>query len=178
MSFKSKPKLIAGLLIGGTLILVGAGAVAAALPAPNRMMQMMALARAQTVAASLSASPTSAAVTTRQTAPAPSTPGSPARTSTPVPTPSASVGRSQVTTAKPSPPESTSLPVKHPQKGSITYVVLPGDNLTVIAAWFKLHGYGDLYAANAKVIGADPNIIKPGERITIANGLATMSPAS
>jgi LysM repeat protein len=58
--------------------------------------------------------------------------------------------------------------------GPMTYTVQPGDTLSAIAAWFKLHGYGDLYAANAAVIGADPNLIRPGERITISSAGASV----
>lgn len=57
----------------------------------------------------------------------------------------------------------------------ITYVVKPGDTLFGIAQWFHLHGYGALYDANRSVIGADPNLIHPGQRITIANGHMTIS---
>lgn len=58
---------------------------------------------------------------------------------------------------------------------SLTYVVKPGDNLSVIAAWFKLHGYGSLYDWNKSVIGSNPNLIYPGERITISNGVMQLS---
>lgn len=60
-------------------------------------------------------------------------------------------------------------------KPPITYVVKQGDNLSVIAAWFKLHGYGDLYQANMSVIGDNPNLIFAGQRLTIANGTMTVS---
>lgn len=60
-------------------------------------------------------------------------------------------------------------------KAPVTYVVKPGDNLFVIAQWFHLHGYGALYDANRSVIGSDPNLIHPGQRITIANGHMTVS---
>ena len=66
-------------------------------------------------------------------------------------------------------------PAHHPvTKAPLTYTVRPGDTLFGIAAWFKLHGYGDLYAANAKVIGADPSLIRPGERITIGTRVMKM----
>lgn len=45
----------------------------------------------------------------------------------------------------------------------------PGDNFTVIAAWFHLHGYGVLYDANEAVIGANPSLIRPGQVITISS---------
>lgn len=54
------------------------------------------------------------------------------------------------------------------KKKPITYVVKPGDNLSSIAQWFHLHGYGALYQWNRKVIGGNPNLIFPGERITVS----------
>ena len=50
----------------------------------------------------------------------------------------------------------------------LTYVVKPGDNLTIIAAWFHQHGYGALYERNKAVLGANPDLIHPGQRITIS----------
>ena len=58
---------------------------------------------------------------------------------------------------------------------TITYTVKQGDTLSGIAEWFRLHGYGALYAANKSVIGSNPNLIYPGERITISHGVLTMS---
>lgn len=52
---------------------------------------------------------------------------------------------------------------------ALTYTVKPGDNLTIIAAWFHLHGYGALYDANEAVIGANPSLIHPGQVITISS---------
>jgi LysM repeat protein len=57
----------------------------------------------------------------------------------------------------------------------VTYTVRPGDTLSGIAEWFKLRGYGALYAANVAVIGSNPNLINPGERITIADGVMKLS---
>jgi nucleoid-associated protein YgaU len=59
--------------------------------------------------------------------------------------------------------------------GTITYIVKPGDTLSGIAKWFSLHGYGALYAANRSVIGSNPNLIFPGERITISHGVMKLS---
>ncbi len=56
----------------------------------------------------------------------------------------------------------------------ITYVVKPGDNLSVIAAWFALRGYGELFEANRGVIGDDPDLILPGQRITITGTTVSM----
>ena len=52
-------------------------------------------------------------------------------------------------------------------KPPITYTVKPGDDLSSIAQWFALHGYGALFQANRAVIGDDPDLILPGQRITI-----------
>ncbi len=49
-----------------------------------------------------------------------------------------------------------------------------GDNLTVIAAWFHQHGYGHLYELNKAVIGDNPDLIFPGQKITIAHGSMTV----
>lgn len=64
-------------------------------------------------------------------------------------------------------------PVKSAPK-TLTYTVKPGDNLYVIAAWFKLHGYQSLYNKNKKTIGSDPALIRPGERFIITGGKMTM----
>jgi Transglycosylase-like domain len=49
------------------------------------------------------------------------------------------------------------------------YKVKPGDSLSSITG--RLFGHADLwprfYAANVKVVGADPNQITPGERLTV-----------
>jgi nucleoid-associated protein YgaU len=56
----------------------------------------------------------------------------------------------------------------------VTYVVLPGDTLSAIAAWFEAHGYGDLYRANAAVIGANPDLIRPGQVLVVSSaGVST-----
>ncbi len=68
-------------------------------------------------------------------------------------------------------------PVKSHAASSVTYTVKAGDTLSGIAEWFKLHGYGALYAANEAVIGSNPNLIFPGERITIAKGVMKLSSA-
>ena len=61
-----------------------------------------------------------------------------------------------------------------PASKSITYTVKPGDNLTVIAEWFKLHGYGKLYERNKAVIGDNPNLIYPGQEITVSSAGMTL----
>lgn len=72
-------------------------------------------------------------------------------------------------------PARTSHPTKVPAaRPPLTYTVLKGDNLFVIAAWFHLHGYGNLYEQNKSIIGDDPNLIYPGQKITISSQGATV----
>jgi len=54
-----------------------------------------------------------------------------------------------------------------PQVGSGDYVVVPGDTLARIAA---AHGvpWQDLYEANVRVIGRDPNVIFPGQVLVLS----------
>jgi nucleoid-associated protein YgaU len=68
-------------------------------------------------------------------------------------------------------------PAKSRAASSVTYTVKAGDTLSGIAEWFKLHGYGVLYAANEAVIGSNPNLIVPGERITITKGVMKLNSA-
>jgi LysM repeat protein len=98
------------------------------------------------------------------------------------PAPSSSLPSNESTAASPintpaSSPAGSSSPALSPgaSVAPLTYVVAPGDNLTVIAAWFHLHGYGQLYDENKAVIGADPDLIHPGQRITISSGGVTTS---
>lgn len=48
----------------------------------------------------------------------------------------------------------------------VTYVVKQGDSLAKIAPEFKL-AWQSLYCENKKLIGSNPNVISPGERILI-----------
>jgi nucleoid-associated protein YgaU len=85
--------------------------------------------------------------------------------------------------ARPSPqptgvlaPPSPALPGPDPQptRRTIRYTVKSGDTLSEIAWWFTLNGYRQLYEDNRKVIGSDPDRIKPGQVYTIRNGLLRM----
>ncbi len=53
--------------------------------------------------------------------------------------------------------------------GAREYVVRPGDSLSAIAK--ALYGdagrWREIYAANQGVIGADPNLIRPGQKLHI-----------
>ncbi|MBE7195944.1 MAG: LysM peptidoglycan-binding domain-containing protein [Gordonia polyisoprenivorans] len=51
-----------------------------------------------------------------------------------------------------------------------TYTVRRGDTLSGIAHWFHMRGYGTLYAWNRSVIGRNPNLIFPGQTITVTPG--------
>jgi nucleoid-associated protein YgaU len=51
---------------------------------------------------------------------------------------------------------------------SLTHVVAPGDTLFAISQWYKLMGgYAMLYKWNHSVIGNNPDLILPGEVLTI-----------
>ena len=143
-----RPKLVAAVLAGGIVVLGAGSAVAASLPSWTTH-------HSGTIAA------------------APSTSGPPAVSASPSPSPSASVSPSSA----PSAAGASARTVKPGHARSITYTVKRGDTLSGIAEWFRLHGYGALYAANQAVIGSNPNLIIPGERITIAHGVMKLSRA-
>jgi resuscitation-promoting factor RpfA len=49
------------------------------------------------------------------------------------------------------------------------YTVRPGDNLSVIARTHRLSGgWHELYASNERLIGADPDLILPGQRLDLS----------
>ena len=59
------------------------------------------------------------------------------------------------------------------------YVVVPGDTLSAIAAALAVRGgWPALYAANRRVIGADPDVIRPGTVLAIpaSGGAAAVRP--
>src|SRR5439155_24528038 len=59
------------------------------------------------------------------------------------------------------------------------YVVQPGDTLAGIAARFAVRGgWPALYAANRRVIGSDPNTIRPGTVLTVRRPAAPAPPAT
>jgi nucleoid-associated protein YgaU len=50
-----------------------------------------------------------------------------------------------------------------------SYTVHPGDNLSSIADSFGLAGgWATLYEANKSAVGADPNLILPGQSLALA----------
>ena len=59
------------------------------------------------------------------------------------------------------------------------YTVAAGDTLSGIAARFAVRGgWPALYAANRRVIGPDPNTIRPGTVLTVRRPAAPVSPAA
>ncbi len=56
---------------------------------------------------------------------------------------------------------------KRPRPPQRTYTVRPGDTLSGIAAGLGLSDWRPLYEANKGVIGPDPNLIQPGQVLTI-----------
>lgn len=150
----------------GALSVGGAGTAAAiTMSASNTPSHSAAERDASLMAATgpNSAAPSNTAASTPSAATATSVASVPAAPATPKVAPKAATP-----TAKPA------AKVTAPPK-TITYVVKPGDNLSVIAAWFHLNGYDALYRANWKVIGGDPNLIRPGETFTITNGVMSVS---
>ncbi|MFC1407981.1 LysM peptidoglycan-binding domain-containing protein [Streptacidiphilus sp. N1-12] len=62
--------------------------------------------------------------------------------------------------------------------GAETVTVHRGDTLSGIAAAHHVHGgWESVYTANRKVIGADPDVIQPGERLRLPGAVAVPSPA-
>jgi len=90
-----------------------------------------------------------------------------------VPTPTASPSPPPTTAATPAPMTALSPPTG-PILVPLTYTVVPGDNLSKIAWWFHTHGYGALYEANKAVLGDNPDLIHPGQHITITSNGMTM----
>jgi LysM repeat protein len=65
------------------------------------------------------------------------------------------------------------------QRAPARYRVVSGDTLAGIAAALAVRGgWPALYAANRRVIGPDPDVIRPGTVLTVARPAAPSSPAS
>ncbi len=60
-----------------------------------------------------------------------------------------------------------SKPSSPTQPSHRTYTVCPGDTLSGIAARFGIADWRTLYQANKGVVGPDPNLILPGQELTI-----------
>jgi resuscitation-promoting factor RpfA len=161
-----RPKLVAVALTGGILVLGAGSVVAATRPSwtTHTAGTMTSAASAQRGSAA-SAAPSAKPLATPSDSPS----------SLPTMAPSAAPARTATSTAMAA---SASARAAMPHAtGTITYTVKSGDTLSGIAAWFNLHGYGALYAANMAVIGANPDLIIPGERITISKGVLKLSGA-
>lgn len=59
------------------------------------------------------------------------------------------------------------LPTPAPKPAGRTHVVENGQNLSVIAAKYGLSSWRTIYDMNRDVIGDNPNLIKPGQRLRI-----------
>jgi nucleoid-associated protein YgaU len=102
-------------------------------------------------------------------------PASTTASTAPVSTPARSTPATRTPATRPTRPPKTPPPSSPPGTTvPLTYTIKPGDNLWNIAIWFHLHGYGDLYERNKAVIGDYPNLIFPGQTITISSGGMTV----
>jgi nucleoid-associated protein YgaU len=101
----------------------------------------------------------------------PPTPSLLAPTAAPSPSPTVTVTSGPATITV-----SPSASPAYPSTLTIVYTVRRGDNLSVIAAWFHTHGYGAIYAANKAVIGRNPALIHPGQKLKIVGGTPTTTP--
>jgi nucleoid-associated protein YgaU len=57
--------------------------------------------------------------------------------------------------------------LKPPKAAQKTYTVRPGDTLSGIAGRLGLADWRPLYEANRKLIGADPDLIRPGQVLKV-----------
>lgn len=68
----------------------------------------------------------------------------------------------------PPPPPVVSEPIiAQAPKPPVVHIVANGENLSVIAARYNLPSWHVLYDANRGVIGGDPNLIRPNQRLVI-----------
>ncbi|WP_405578960.1 peptidoglycan DD-metalloendopeptidase family protein [Streptomyces sp. NBC_01190] len=81
------------------------------------------------------------------------------------------VGAATASAAPAAPASATTHPAGHAKPGG--YVVAPGDTLSKIARTHHVvGGWHRLYQENKAVIGADPNLIRPGEHLVLHPGTA------
>jgi nucleoid-associated protein YgaU len=71
------------------------------------------------------------------------------------------------TPTKVAPTVSPTTATKQTTPTSLTYTVVKGDTLWKIARRFGFSHWSPIYEANRSVIGSDPNLIKPGQRLRI-----------
>jgi nucleoid-associated protein YgaU len=82
-------------------------------------------------------------------------------------TPASRTRTSSTATPKTSAADSARSPADKPKP--VIYTVKRGDNLTVIANWFHVHGGAvPLYEWNKSVVGRNPNLIFAGQKIIVA----------
>ncbi len=58
-------------------------------------------------------------------------------------------------------------PARRPPARRRTYTVRPGDTLSGIAAGLGMSDWRPLYEKNRGVIGPDPNLLRPGQVLTV-----------
>ncbi|MDQ2723961.1 MAG: LysM peptidoglycan-binding domain-containing protein [Actinomycetota bacterium] len=159
-----RQKPVVAVIVGAIMVLSGGVAFAASETSGGSSHLSSQMPAAKWSSATISVPPT-----TPGAAPTATTPSTAATPTTAPSTTAAPATTAASATPAPAPP---APPAAQPP---ISYTVRQGDTLSTIAAWFKLHGYQALYQANMAVIGANPNLIFPGQTITIANGTLTMS---
>lgn len=171
---KMRQKPVVAVVVGAILALSGGVAFAATLTSGGSSKLANQMPAAKWSSAAISVPPTTAGP-----APATTTPSAPPATAAPTTAAPATAAPTTVAPAPAAPAPTAPAPAASdpaappsaaPAQPSVTYTVRPGDDLSTIAAWFKLHGYQALYQANMAVIGDNPNLIFPGQKITIADG--------
>lgn len=65
------------------------------------------------------------------------------------------------------PPRTTPRPAPKPKAPTRTYLVRRGDSLTKIALRLNVGSWQKLYAQNKSIIGPNPDLIVPGQRLVI-----------
>lgn len=76
-------------------------------------------------------------------------------------------GGASVVDAAPAVPAPATRSAGHAAGHTVRYVVRPGDTLTSISAAHGAGGWHAVYERNRAVIGADPNLIVPGDRLLL-----------
>ncbi|MDF2615502.1 MAG: hypothetical protein K0Q47_157 [Sedimentibacter sp.] len=79
------------------------------------------------------------------------------------------VYQTKVGSADPAKPTTKTAPSKvtSTQSSPKKYTVIKGDNLSSIAKKFGLSKWQDLYEVNKSIIGKNPNLVYPGQKLTI-----------
>lgn len=170
-------KSMAAFLVGGLIVIGGAGTAAVSVVSGSGPARQGPVASARPHASASDARMASAS----QPMPSPTDNLMAPSTTTPAPEivlpppPGASALQTPAPAPAPSPGATVSDPttVRAPS-APITYTVKRGDNLSTIAWWFHVRGYGAIYDANKAVIGNNPDLIFAGQTITIAGNVVSM----